>query len=103
TAGNKAPGRRRTRGEQTRLARRNPVTREGTRGCRLQGRVAPARPREGGDRDRGEQLAPTLPVDELRQDVGAHQPDEMGMREGTRRSRPKAHGRSVPLPRTMFL
>ena len=79
-ARDKAPGRRFARGEAALLAGRQPVTRKGARGCGGQRGIAPARPREGGDRDRGEQIAPAQPVHQLGQDVGAHQPDELGTR-----------------------
>ena len=79
-ARDKAPGRRFARGEAALLPRRQPVTREGARGRRGQRGIAPAGTGEGGDRDFGEQLAPSQPMLELGQDIGAHQPDELGAR-----------------------
>jgi hypothetical protein len=86
-ARDEAPGRRRAVGQPARLAGIESITGEGTRGCRLQRSIAPARPRESRNRDRLEQLAPAQPAHQLRQDVGAHQPDEMRVRIKRRSAR----------------
>ena len=79
-ARDKAPGRRLASGELPGLGGLQPETLEGARRRRGQRCIAPARARESGDGNRAEQVAPARPVDELGQDVGAHQPHELRLR-----------------------